>query len=103
MGKNNQKIRDMTPGQIRERGRELLRLAQEKEKEMKNRQLIQIGEIFQREILAGWPTSWPDLVHELGPITGPFPTPLWGPSLGGQGGGEAPLADSEGAINDHQK
>lgn len=104
MAKNNQRIRNMMPEQIRERGRELLRLAQTKEIEIKNRQLVKIGEIFQREILAGWPLLWADLAQELEPIIGrSIPSPLWGPAQGGQVGGEAPLMDGERADNVLQK
>ena len=77
MAKNNHKIEDLTPEQIRERGRQLLRLAHQKEIEIKNGQLIKIGEIFQREILAGWPAAWADLAKELEPILGPSSPPSW--------------------------
>lgn len=82
--KNNQKIENMSPEQIRERGRELIRLAQQKEIEIKNSQLVKIGEIFHREIQSGWPSSWAQLVQELEPILGPVATPSWGQTLGGQ-------------------
>ena len=63
--KKNLTLTTMNPEQIRERGKELLRLAQEKEKEIKQRQLIALGEIFKREIQAGWPSAWERLADEL--------------------------------------
>jgi len=84
------KLEQMTPQQIRERGRELLRLAKQKEEEVRNRQLIQIGEIFQREISNSWATPWPSLQAELEDLLGCQITP---PSWGVQGGAQAPLVE----------
>jgi len=81
------KLGQMTPQQIRERGRELLRLAQQKEREVRQRQLVCLGEIFQREIVGGWVTPWPDLQHELEDLLGvDVGQPAWGIKTGGQGG-----------------
>jgi hypothetical protein len=86
------KIDKMTPQQIRERGRELLRLAKQKEEEVRNRQLIRIGEIFQREILNSWATPWPSLQTELENLLGrQVAPPVWGTKGGVKallGGGE---------------
>lgn len=83
------KIDQMTPEQIRDRGRELLRLAQQKEKEVKQRQLVRLGEIFQREILNSWATPWPTLQAEVETLLGcQIAFPAWG----GQGG-NAPLVE----------
>jgi len=97
MGKNkSQSLTQMTPEQIRERGRELLRLAQQKETEIRQRQLLKIGEIFQREIQGGWATDWPTLAAELEEIIdGKIEPPAWGV----QGGGSAPLVTAKGGEN----
>jgi hypothetical protein len=90
----SKKIEQMTPQQIRERGRELLRLAQKKEQEVKQRQLIRLGEIFQREIKGNWGTPWPDLQAELQDLLGvPVEQPAWVFDAGGQGDAEAPLVE----------
>lgn len=90
----SKKIEQMTPQQIRERGRELLRLAQQKETEIKNRQLLKIGEIFQREIQGGWVTPWQLLQKELEDLVGvPVGLPAWVLGAGVQGGAEAPLVE----------
>lgn len=89
-----QKIEKMTPQQIRERGRELLRLAQQKEAEIKNRKLLKIGEIFKREISNSWATPWPTLAGELQDLLGdPVAPPAWGFGAGVQGGAQAPLVE----------
>lgn len=100
MAKNkNQNLSDMTPYQIRERGRELLRLAQQREVEIRNRQLVRLGEIFQREILAGWPSHWADLAAELESILGSkIEPPNW--CKAGVQGGATPLATAELEVND---
>ena len=94
MSKNNG-INQMTPNQIRERGKELLRLAIKKEADLKNQELIKIGHVFRREIKAGWTSPWPVLAQELDSILGFTPgAPNWClEALGVQGGVEAPLAD----------
>lgn len=84
------KLDQMTPQQIRARGRELLRFAKQKEEEVRNRQLIKIGEIFQREISNSWATPWPTLQAEVETLLGCQITP---PALGGQGGAQAPLVE----------
>ncbi|WP_281184690.1 hypothetical protein [Trichlorobacter lovleyi] len=90
----SKKIEQMNPQQIRERGRELLRLAQQKETEIRNRQLVQIGQIFQREIQGGWVTPWRDLQKELQDLLGvPVTSPAWGFNAGVQGGAQAPLVE----------
>lgn len=90
----SKKIEQMDPQRIRERGRELLRLAQQKEMEIKNRQLVEIGKIFQREIQGGWVTPWPDLQRELQDLLGvPVERPAWGINAGVQGGAQAPLVE----------
>ncbi len=94
----SKKIEQMSPQQIKERGRELLRLAQQKEKEVKQQQLARIGEIFQREIQGNWGTPWPELQKELGELLGAqVPTPAWGFEVGVQGGTQAPLVE---VLND---
>lgn len=96
----SKKIEQMTPQQIRERGRELLRLAKQKEEEVRNRQLVRIGEIFQREIRGGWITPWPELTTELEAILGcNIEPPQWGLVTGIQGGGQAPLVEVTGEAN----
>lgn len=104
MGKNkNQNLKQMTPEQIRERGRELLRLAQQKETEIRQRHLLKIGEIFQREIQNGWASDWPTLAAELEEILGAkIEPPQWGIAAGVQGGGSAPLVTAKGGENDNQ-
>jgi len=90
----SKKLGRMTPQQIRERGRELLRLAQQKEREVKQRQLARLGEIFQREIQGNWATPWADLQLELQGLLGaPVQPPAWGFEAGGQGGVQAPLVE----------
>lgn len=90
----SKKIEQMDPQQIRERGRELLRLAQQKETEIRNRQLVKLGEIFQREIQGGWATPWAVLQVELQDLLGaPVVSPAWGFDAGVQGGGQAPLVE----------
>jgi hypothetical protein len=85
----------MTVEEMRRRGRELMRLATQKEAEIRNRQLIQIGEIFKREIEAGWPTSWEDLAEELESIfDAKIGQPAWSMKRV-QGGGNAPLVSAE--------
>lgn len=102
MGKSNsQNLGAMTPQQIRERGRELLRLAQKKETEIRQRQLIKLGEIFQREIQSGWATQWPNLSVELEAILGfKIEPPAWGFSAGVQGGAQAPLVEVRGGEHE---
>lgn len=98
MGSKNKStdLSKMTPTEIRERGRELLRLAQQKETEIKQRQLLAIGGIFQREIQSGWRSDWPTLSAELEKIQGTkIEPPLWGFVAGVQGGGQAPLPSAE--------
>jgi len=90
----SKKIEQMDPQQIRERGRELLRLAQQKEVEIRNRQLVKLGEIFQREIQGGWATPWPVLQKELEDLLCiPVGLPRWVLEAGVQGGAEAPLVE----------
>jgi|GEM_PF-5818698 hypothetical protein len=67
MGK---KIETMTPDQIAAKGRELIRLARKKEAELHQHQLVQIGEIFRREIQTDWPSTWESLSEELERIVG---------------------------------
>lgn len=75
MGK---KVKNMTPDQIAAKGRELIRLAKKKEAELRQRELVQIGEIFKREILSGWSSSWETLRSELEQIVGQkVPEPHW--------------------------
>ncbi|MGE3548988.1 MAG: hypothetical protein AB7I29_03705 [Geobacter sp.] len=92
----SKKLEQMTPQQIRERGRELLRLAKQKEEEVRKRQLIEIGEIFQREISNSWATPWQKLQFELQSI---LVCKIEPPRWGGQGDGKAPLED---VSNDDQ-
>lgn len=74
----SKKIENMTPNQIAARGRELIRLARQKEAELRQRELLQIGQIFQREILSGWPSPWDELQQELELIIGQKVTePPW--------------------------
>ena len=97
----SQSLAQMTPEQIRERGRELLRLAHQKETEIRQRQLLQIGEIFQREIQGGWPATWEQLSVELESIIGcKIDPPQWGVAAGVQGGGSAPLVTGEGGEDE---
>jgi len=90
----NNKNSMLTPEQLRERGRELLRLASEKEKIIENNRLRKIGEIFSREIKSGWSAAWPDLAAELEPFFGSIPPPPWAFTQGVQGG-EASLAEGD--------
>ena len=90
------KIEQMTPEQIRDRGRELLRLAQQKEKEVKQRQLVRLGEIFQREISNSWATPWPSLQTELENLLGRQVAP---PDWGTKGGVNALLGGGENESN----
>lgn len=91
MSKNLEK---MTPQQIRDRGRELLRIAKQKEEEVRNRQLLKIGEIFQREIQSCWVTPWTQLADELEVIMGSkIEPPPWGLNAGGQGSAQAHLVE----------
>ncbi|MDY0301602.1 MAG: hypothetical protein RBQ99_08470 [Trichlorobacter sp.] len=62
MGK---KIETMSPDQIAARGRELIKLAKRKEAELRQQELLQIGQIFQREMLSAWPSTWDELQSEL--------------------------------------
>jgi len=88
----SKKLDQMTPQQIRARGRELLRLAKQKEEEVKTRQLVRIGEIFQREISNSWATPWPTLQAEVETLLGCQITP---PSWGVQGGRSSPPGGGE--------
>lgn len=75
MGK---KIETMTPDQIAAKGRELIRLAKQKEAELRQHQLLQIGQVFKREMLSGWPSTWDGLQSELEQIVGQkVPEPHW--------------------------
>ena len=75
----SKKIENMSPDQIAARGRELIRLAKQKETELRQRQLTQIGEIFKREILSGWTSSWEVLEAELESAIGiKISRPRWG-------------------------
>jgi hypothetical protein len=75
MGK---KIETMTPDQIAAKGRELIRLARKKEAELRQHQLVQIGEIFHREISNDWSSTWESLAAELEHILGQKVTePQW--------------------------
>lgn len=90
----SKKIEQMSPREIRERGRELLRLAQQKEAEIRNRQLVEIGKIFQREIQGGWGTPWSVLQKELeNLLCVPVLFPAWVFEAGVQGGAQAPLVE----------
>ena len=90
----SKKLDQMSPKEIRERGRELLRLAQQKEKEVQQRQLVKLGEIFRREIEGRWLTPWSTLQKELEDLLGvPVERPSWSFSVGGQGGAQAPLVE----------
>lgn len=72
------KIETMTPDQIAAQGRELIRLAKRKEAELRQHELLQIGEIFQREISNNWPSTWESLAAELEQILGKkIPKPHW--------------------------
>lgn len=74
----NRKIRTMTPEQIAAQGRELIRLARRKEAELRQHQILQIGQVFQREILSGWSSTWDGLQSELEQIIGrKVPKPHW--------------------------
>jgi len=74
----NKKINHLTPDQIAARGRELIRLAKRKEAELRQRELLQIGEIFKREILSDWASAWETLQSELEQIVGQkVSTPNW--------------------------
>lgn len=74
----NRKIRTMTPEQIAAQGRELIRLARRKEAELRQHQILQIGQVFQREMLSGWPSTWEKLQSELEQIFGQkVPDPRW--------------------------
>jgi hypothetical protein len=64
------KIETMTPDQIAARGRELIRLAKRKEAELRQHQLLQIGEVFIREINSDWSSTWESLADELEQIVG---------------------------------
>jgi len=61
----SKKIETMTPDQIAAKGRELIRLAKRKEAELRQRQHLQIGNIFSQEIHSGWPTPWDILSAQL--------------------------------------
>jgi len=79
MGK---KIETMTPDQIAAKGRELIRLARKKEAELRQQELLQIGQIFQREMFSGWPSTWDGLQSELEQIVGrKVPEPSWGQKI----------------------
>lgn len=67
MGK---KIETMAPDQIAARGRELIRLAKRREAELRQDELLQIGQIFKREISTDWPSTWETLSSELERIVG---------------------------------
>ena len=83
------KIDQMTPEQIRERGRELLNLARQKEKEVQQLQLVRLGKIFKREIQTVWATPWPELQSEIEALLGcQVVLPNWGAR-----GGVAPLVE----------
>ncbi len=74
----NKKIETMPPDQIAAKGRELIKLAKKKETELRQRQLLQIGEIFRREIHSNWSTPRDVLLAELEPILGtPVVLPNW--------------------------
>jgi len=74
----SKKIETMTPEQIAAKGRELIRLARKKETELRQHQLVQFGEIFRREILTDWPSTWESLATELEQIFGQkVPEPHW--------------------------
>lgn len=69
----------MTPAEMRQRGRQLIQAARQKEREVQQRQLVALGEIFQMEIKAGWATPWPALQAELeGLLGGKISAPSWG-------------------------
>ena len=94
----NKKLGQMSPKEIRERGRELLRLAQQKEKEVQQQQLLRLGEIFQREILGGWATPWAELQRELEELLGVLvQQPPWCFEAGVQGDALAPLVEVDNA------
>ena len=79
MGK---KVENMTPDQIAAKGRELIRLAKQKEAELRQHQLVQIGEIFRREIQTDWPSTWESLSAELERIVGKkVSEPRWGQKI----------------------
>jgi len=68
----------MTPDQIAAKGRELIRLAKRREAELRQHELLQIGQIFQREMFSGWPSTWDGLQSELEQIVGrKVPEPSW--------------------------
>lgn len=74
----NKKIKNMTPEQIAARGRELIRLAKRREAELRQHELLQIGQVFQREMLSGWSSTWDGLQSELEQIIGrKVPKPHW--------------------------
>ena len=66
----NKKINHLTPDQIAAKGRELIRLAKQKEAELRQRELQQIGKVIKREILSDWTSSWEKLQSELEHIVG---------------------------------
>ena len=72
------KIGTMTPDQIAAKGRELIRLARRKEAELRQHQLLQIGQVLIREINSDWPSTWESLAAELEQIIGQkVPEPHW--------------------------
>ncbi len=74
----NKKIKNMTPEQIAARGRELIRLAKRREAELRQHELLQIGQVLIREINSDWPSTWESLAAELEQIIGQkVPEPHW--------------------------
>ena len=74
----SRKIENMTPDQIAARGRELIKLARKKESELRQRELLQIGEIVKREISTDWASPWEVLQAELEQVLGQvIPKPYW--------------------------
>jgi len=65
-----QKIKGKSPSEIAAEGRALLKIARQKETELRQRQLLQLGQILRREIDSCWSTPWAALCAELEGIIG---------------------------------
>jgi len=64
------KIKKMTPAELVEHGKQLIKLAREKEVELKRKTTLELGKVLARELSNNWATPWVQLSMELERITG---------------------------------
>lgn len=74
------KISNMTPEEIRAEGQRLMQLARQKEIELRNKTILELGNFLQQQEAAGFIESFPEFHRKLSQILNrPAAIPTWIP------------------------